>query len=93
MVRAPLADGPRGGLQPGVRHVLHAFLHAFCSILFAGGYLLHEVRGRSVLECQTVRDGADGPRAHCRRSVIEGAVLEVRGLFSDCPSQPRRQSV
>jgi hypothetical protein len=30
-----------------------------------------------------VRDGADGPRAHRGRSVIEGAVLEVRGLFSD----------
>jgi hypothetical protein len=31
------------------------------------------------LECQTVHDGADGPRAHRGQSVIEGAVLEVRG--------------
>jgi hypothetical protein len=68
------------------------FLCAFCSILFIGGFLLHEVRGRSVLECRMVRVGADGPRAHRGRSVIEGAVLEVRGLFSEGPSQPRRQS-
>jgi hypothetical protein len=39
-----------------------------------------------------VCDGADGPRAHRGGSVIEGAVLEVRGLFSDGPSQPRGQS-
>jgi hypothetical protein len=45
-----------------------------------------------VLECWTVRDGADGPRAHRGQSVIEGAVLEVRGLFSDGPPQPRGQS-
>jgi hypothetical protein len=44
---------------------------------------VHEVRGRSVLECRTVRDGEDGPRVHHGWSVIEGAVLEVRGLFSD----------
>jgi hypothetical protein len=68
------------------------FLRAFHSILFAGGFLLHEVHGRSVLECQTVRDGADGPRAHCGLSVIKGVVLEVRGLFSDGPSQPRGRS-
>jgi hypothetical protein len=35
---------------------------------------------------------ADGPWAHRGWSVIEGAVLEVRGLFSDGPSQPRGQS-
>jgi hypothetical protein len=39
-----------------------------------------------------VRDGADGPWAHHRRSIIEGAVLEVGGLFSDSPPQPHRQS-
>jgi hypothetical protein len=55
-------------------------------------FLLHGVRGRSVLECRTVRDGANGPRAHRGRSVVEGAVLEVWGLFSDGPSQPRGQS-
>jgi hypothetical protein len=67
-------------------------LRAFRSIHFAGGFLLHGVRRQSVLECQTVRDGADGPQAHRGRSIIEGAVLEVRGLFSDGPSQPHRQS-
>jgi hypothetical protein len=49
--------------------------------------LLHEVRGRSVLECRTVHDGANGPRAHRGRSVIKGAVLDVRGHFSDSPPQ------
>jgi hypothetical protein len=91
-VRAPPADGPRGGFQLAVRRVLCVFLRAFRSILFVGGFLLHEVRGRSVVECRTVRVGADGPRAHRGRSVIEGAVPEVRGLFSDGPSQPRGQS-
>jgi hypothetical protein len=75
-----------------VRRVLCLFLHAFRSIHFASGFLLHSVRERSVLECRTVYDGADGPRAHRGRSVIEGVVLEVRGLFSDGPSQPRGQS-
>jgi hypothetical protein len=86
----PLADGPRGGFQPAIRRVLRVFLCAFRSILFVGAFLLHECCRRSILECQTVRVGADGPRTHRRRSVIEGAVLEVRGLFSDDPSQPRR---
>jgi hypothetical protein len=88
----PLADSPRGGFQPVVHRVHHVFLLAFCSIHFAGGFLLQEVRGRSVLECRTIRDAADGPRAHHGRSVFEGAVLEVRGLFFDGPSQPRGQS-
>jgi hypothetical protein len=64
----------------------------FDSIHFVSGFLLHEVHGRSVLECRTVRVGADSSRAHRGRSVIEGEVLEVRGLFSDSPSQPRGQS-
>jgi hypothetical protein len=38
------------------------------------------------------RVGVDGPRAHHGWSVIEGAALEVRGLFLDGPSQPRGQS-
>jgi hypothetical protein len=92
MVASPLADGPRGGFQPAVRHVLRMFLRTFRSVLFAGGFLLHGVRGWSVLECRTVRDRADSLRAHRGRSVVEGAVLEVRGLFSDGPSQPRKQS-
>jgi hypothetical protein len=78
--------------SPSVLRVLREFLRVFRSIHFVGGFLLHEVRGRSVLECRTVRDGADGPRAHHGQSVIEGAVLEVPGLFSDGPPQPRGQS-
>jgi hypothetical protein len=35
---------------------------------------------------------ADGPRFLHRRSVTEGAVLEICGLFSDSPPQPRGQS-
>jgi hypothetical protein len=69
--------------SPSVLHVLREFLRVFRSICFVGRFLLHEVRGRSVLECQTVCDGEDGPRAHHGRSVIEGAVLEVRGRFSN----------
>jgi hypothetical protein len=98
-VRAPLADGSRGGFQPAVRRVLRVFLRAFRSILFVVGFLLHEVRRRFVLECRKVRVGADGPRAHCERSVIEGAVLEVRGCFrtvrrslADIPPRPHGRS-
>jgi hypothetical protein len=78
--------------SPSVLRVLREFLCVFRSIHFVGGFLLHEVCGRSVLESRMVRDGADGPRAHRGQFVIEGAVLEVRGLFSDGPQQPRGQS-
>jgi hypothetical protein len=88
----PLADGSRGGFQPAVRRVLREFLCVFRSIHFVGGFLLHEVCGRSVLECRTVRNGADGPRAQRIQFVIEGAILEVQGLFWDGPLQPRGQS-
>jgi hypothetical protein len=47
---------------------------------------------RSAGPPRTVRIGADGPRVHHGRSVIEGAVLEVRGLLSDGPPQTRGQS-
>jgi hypothetical protein len=53
---------------------------------------VHEVRGRSVLDCRTVRVGADDPRVLHGHSVIEGAVLVVRELFSNYPPQPRGQS-
>jgi hypothetical protein len=69
MVHTLLADGPRGGFQPVVCRILCEFLLVFRLIHFVSGFLLHEVLGRSVLEC--------------RQSVIEGAVLEVRGHFSD----------
>jgi hypothetical protein len=86
MVHTPLADGPRGGFQPTILHVLRVFLHVFCSIYFVSGFLVHKVPGRFVLECRTVRDGSDGPRAHRGRSIIEGAVLVVRECFSNGPT-------
>jgi hypothetical protein len=59
---------------------------------FVGGLLVHEVCGRSVLVCWTVRDEADGPRVRHGRSVFLGAVLEVGVAFSDGPCPPRGQS-
>jgi hypothetical protein len=83
----------------GVLRVFREFLRVFHSIHFVGGFLLHEVRGRSVLECRTVCGGADGPWAHCGWFVNEGAVLEVRERFSDSlshladgPPYPRGRS-
>jgi hypothetical protein len=81
-VRTPLADDPRGGFQPAVRRVLLVFLRAFRSILFVGGFVLHEVRGWSVLECRTVHVGADGPRAHRGRSAGPSRVQYWR--FGGC---------
>jgi hypothetical protein len=43
---------------------------------------VHEVRGRSVLECRMVRVGADGPQVHRGRSVSEQT---VRGSITDDP--------
>jgi hypothetical protein len=78
--------------SPSVLRVHCEFLRVFCSILFVGGFLVHEVHGRSVLECQTIRVGADGLWVHRGRSVIEGAVLEIRWLFLDSPPQTRGRS-
>jgi hypothetical protein len=72
--------------SPSVLRVHRKFLHVFRSIHFVGGFLVHEVRGRSILECRTVRVGGDKPRVHLGWSVIEDAVLVVRKLFSDGPS-------
>jgi hypothetical protein len=48
--------------SPSVLRVLHEFLRAFHSIHFVGGFLLHGVRGRSVLEYRTVHGSiADSP--------------------------------
>jgi hypothetical protein len=58
-------------------------------LFFVGGFLVHEVCGRSVLECRTVRDEADGPRVHHGLSFILGALLEVRVAISDGPCPPR----
>jgi hypothetical protein len=70
------------------RCVLREFLCVLHSILFVGGFLLHEVHGRSVLECRMVRDGADGLRAHRGRSVIEGAGGS-RAIFGQSAAAPR----
>jgi hypothetical protein len=65
--------------SPSVLRVLHEFLRVFRLVLFASGFLLHKVCGWSVLECRMVCVGADGPWAYRGESVIEGAILEVRG--------------
>jgi hypothetical protein len=53
---------------------------------------VHEVCGRSILECWTVRDEADGPRVHHGWCVFSSAVLEVRVAITDGPHPPRGQS-
>jgi hypothetical protein len=73
--------------SPSVLRVLREFLRVLCSIHSVGRFVLHEVRGRSVLECQTVRGGVDSLRAHHGRSVIDGVVLEVWECFLDSPPQ------
>jgi hypothetical protein len=98
-VREVTANRPRGHRGPSARcltaqlfFVFCGFLSASLSILFVGGFLVHEVCGQSVLECRTVRDEADGPRIHHGRFVFLGAVLEVRVAFSNGPCPPRGQS-
>jgi hypothetical protein len=68
------------------------FLGALLSILFVSGFLVHEVCGRSVLECRTVRDEADGPWVHHRWSVFLSALLDVQVAILDGPRPPRGQS-
>jgi hypothetical protein len=63
-VREVTADCPRGAGEPGCSSCSCEFLSAFLSILFVGGFLVHEVCGRSILECRKVHDEADGPRVH-----------------------------
>jgi hypothetical protein len=53
---------------------------------------VHEVCGRSVLECRTVRDEADGPRLHHGRSIFLGALLEVWVEITDSLCPPHGQS-
>jgi hypothetical protein len=74
--------------SPSILRVLREFLRVFRSIHYVGGFLLHGVRGRSVLKYWKVHDGEDGPLAHCEWSVIKGVVLVVGDHFSDSPSQP-----
>jgi hypothetical protein len=85
--------------EPNSLSVLREFLRVFRSIHFVGGFFLHEVCGRSVLECRMVRDGADSLRAHCGQSVIEGQYWRFRGYFwtvhrshADSPPRPRGRS-
>jgi hypothetical protein len=53
---------------------------------------VHEVCGRSVLECRTVRDEADSPWAHHGWSVFHDAVLVVQVAILDGLCSPRGQS-
>jgi hypothetical protein len=46
---------------------------------------VHEVRGRSVLECRAVHVGADGPRVHHGRFVFRSVLLEALAAISDGP--------
>jgi hypothetical protein len=78
--------------SPSVRRVLRVFVRVVRSICLVGWFLVHEVRGRSVLECRTVRDEADGPQVHLGRSVFLGALLEVRAAFSYGPPPNRGRS-
>jgi hypothetical protein len=87
-----LVDRPRGAWQPSCSSCSCGFLSASLSIHFVGGFLVHEVCERSVLEYRTVRDEADGPRVHHGRSVFLGVVLEVQVAISDGPCPPRGQS-
>jgi hypothetical protein len=64
----------------------------FLSILFVGGFLVHEVCERFVLECRTVCEEADGPRVHHGQSIILGALLEVWVAISEGMRPPRGQS-
>jgi hypothetical protein len=68
------------------------FLFAPLSIHWVVCFWLHKV-WRTVCEERPDNPcGTDGLRVEDKRSIIEGAVLEVRGLFFDSPSQPRGQS-
>jgi hypothetical protein len=81
-----------------VLRVLREFLRVFRSIHCAG-FLLHGVRGRSVLECRTVRDGADGLllRVQYRWSgitfrTIHRSLRTVHRTLADGPPRGRGQS-
>jgi hypothetical protein len=94
------ADRLRGHRGPSARCLTAQLFFVFVRVLerlsfdlFVGGFLVHEVCGRSVLECRTVCDEADSPRVHHRRTVFLGAILEVRVAISDGPCPHRGQSV
>jgi hypothetical protein len=71
-----------------VLHVRHEFFPVFCSIHFAGGFLVHEVwRMVSGLSTDDLCV-ADGPQVGGGRFVFRGALLEVRSAFSDSPHSP-----
>jgi hypothetical protein len=94
-----VADSPLGTRRRSARCRLTGCSSCSSQVLaclsfdpFVSGFLVHEVHRRSVLECWTIRVGADGPWAHCGWSVIEGVVLEVQELFSEGPPQTCGQS-
>jgi hypothetical protein len=91
-VREARADNPWGVDSPAARHVLRLFLRVFHSIHLVGWFSVHEVHGRSVLECQTVHDEANGPQVHHGWSIFLSALLKVRVAFSDGLPPTHRQS-
>jgi hypothetical protein len=84
-VRAPLADGPRGGFQPVVRRVLRVFLFVSLLIHLAVCFWLHKVWRIVREESPDSPCDADGPRVEDERFVIEDAVLVVQERFSNGP--------
>jgi hypothetical protein len=68
------------------------FLLAPLSIRLAVCFWLHKVWRIVRKERPDSSCGADGLQVVDGRSITEGAVLEIRELFSDGPPQPRGQS-
>jgi hypothetical protein len=87
-VRQGHADSPRGADRSGVHRVLRVFVRARVLIHFVRCFWL-------LVVCQTVYEVSanglfrvDGPWVGHEQSIFWGAVLEVRGLFSDGPPRP-----
>jgi hypothetical protein len=79
--------------SPSVLRVHREFLHVFHSIHFVGGFLVHEVRGRFVLECQTVRGSiADSPLLRMQYWWFRTYFRAVRHSPADNPPRPHGQS-
>jgi hypothetical protein len=99
LLSAHHADGPRsrsgrsaGGFQAANHRVLRVFLFAFLLIHLARCFWLHKV-WRTVREERPDNPrGADGLQVEDGRSIIRGAVREVRVAFSDGPPCPSGRS-
>jgi hypothetical protein len=79
--------------SPSLLHVLREFLRAFRLIHFFGGVSLHEVCGRSILECRTVhRCIADSLLLRVQYWKFRGYFRMVRRSHANSPPRPRRRS-